>query len=219
MYRYALAPGARNQLISFPSIGLYRYFKLTACAFACHTSAGNHDLDNGVEVLKQRVGETNFPWIISNVWEKQTTTARAEPEQRTLLAGLNSIHVLTRGGIKFGFMGLASWDWIPTLTQPTLDSIEYTDFTSTAHEVARTLRQDHNCDFVIALTHMRTPEDVEFTRSSIADLVLGGHDHVLHKELIDRTWLVKSGTDFKVRCPVESLTLCLVSPYFLLTST
>lgn len=170
-----------------------------------HNFVGNHDLDNGIEVLKQRVAETNFPWIISNVWEKQTTAAHDETKQRTAIAGLKSIHVLTRGGIKFGFMGLASLDWIPALTQPTLESIEYSDFISTARKVARSLREDHSCDFVIALTHMKTYEDVEFARLSIVDLVLGGHDHVLHKELIDRTWLVKSGTDFKVRRPITSV--------------
>lgn len=35
------------------------------------------------------------------------------------------------------------------------------------------------CDIVIALTHMRTPNDIELSKNCPKiDLILGGHDHV-----------------------------------------
>lgn len=35
------------------------------------------------------------------------------------------------------------------------------------------------CDYVIALTHMRTPNDVKLAENcNNIDLILGGHDHV-----------------------------------------
>lgn len=35
------------------------------------------------------------------------------------------------------------------------------------------------CDYVIALTHMRTPNDIRLAENvEEIDLILGGHDHV-----------------------------------------
>ena len=45
--------------------------------------------------------------------------------------------------------------------------------------VARNLKDVHGCRFVIALTHMRTPNDVRLAKEvEEIDLILGGHDHV-----------------------------------------
>lgn len=50
--------------------------------------------------------------------------------------------------------------------------------------VYTTLWSDDNflfqgCDYVIALTHMRTPNDIKLAENvNEIDLILGGHDHV-----------------------------------------
>lgn len=42
------------------------------------------------------------------------------------------------------------------------------------------LRQQKNCDLIIALTHMRNQPDLEYpTLVKGVDIVLGGHDHVI----------------------------------------
>lgn len=51
-----------------------------------------------------------------------------------------------------------------------------------ARRLARTLRVDHQCDLVIAITHMRLVEDLEVANATVqgearVDLLLGGHDH------------------------------------------
>ncbi|KAL8727196.1 MAG: hypothetical protein Q9166_006233, partial [cf. Caloplaca sp. 2 TL-2023] len=48
--------------------------------------------------------------------------------------------------------------------------------------LAKTLRVDERCDFVIAITHMRLIEDLDVANATMngesrVDLVLGGHDH------------------------------------------
>ena len=58
----------------------------------------------------------------------------------------------------------------------------------------------HNCDLVIALTHMRVPDDRKLIESvSEIDFVLGGHDHSCLAEMNESTgvFLIKSGTDFE----------------------
>ena len=43
-----------------------------------------------------------------------------------------------------------------------------------------TLRKDHGCDFIIALTHMMGYNDTKLAKAVKGiDLILGGHDHTI----------------------------------------
>lgn len=153
------------------------------------SGSGNHELDNGLDVLEQRLSETNFPWLISNVKDRSTN----EP-----LAHCQRLHVLSRAGIKFGFMGLASLEWLSTLSEISIDQLDYTPFTECATALAKELREDHGCTFVVALTHMRVGDDVKLADTVPGvDIILGGHDHIVWKRFVKGRWLLKSGTDFK----------------------
>lgn len=58
--------------------------------------------------------------------------------------------------------------------------------------------RSEGCDIIIALTHMRTPNDIELaTNCQKLDLILGGHDHVYEIVKINHLNVVKSGTDFR----------------------
>ena len=51
---------------------------------------------------------------------------------------------------------------------------------------------------MIALTHMRTPNDIRLAENvPEVDLILGGHDHVYEKRKVNGTYILKSGTDFR----------------------
>ena len=62
------------------------------------------------------------------------------------------------------------------------------------------MKEDHKCDLIIALTHMRLPND-EILAEEVPeiDLILGGHDHMTISEMNKNTgvFTVKSGTDFE----------------------
>jgi len=59
------------------------------------------------------------------------------------------------------------------------------------------LRQSLRCDIVIALTHMRNGPDRLFPKKvEGVDLVLGGHDHVIMEEVVNKVPVIKSGTNF-----------------------
>ena len=58
----------------------------------------------------------------------------------------------------------------------------------------------HNCDLIIALTHMRVPNDrILASEVPAIDFVLGGHDHSYVREVdaTSGTFVIKSGTDFE----------------------
>lgn len=51
---------------------------------------------------------------------------------------------------------------------------------------------------MIALTHMRTPNDIKLAENcNEIDLILGGHDHVYEVKHINNKYVIKSGTDFR----------------------
>lgn len=51
---------------------------------------------------------------------------------------------------------------------------------------------------MIALTHMRTPNDIKLAENcDEIDIILGGHDHVYEIKQINNKYIIKSGTDFR----------------------
>lgn len=153
---------------------------------------GNHELDGGIDVMKARIAETNFPWLCSNVKEKATGLP---------IGAVHEYFILERANVRFGFMALASSDWLSTLDKVNWEDIEFEEYVEAADRLSTMLRDEVNCDFVIALTHMRQPDDDRLARHARdIDIILGGHDHVLCKKFISGRYVVKSGTDFKVCC-------------------
>lgn len=95
-------------------------------------------------------------------------------------------------------MGLAEIGWITTLNCIDLDEVIYEDFVITANRLAKELREVYKCDYVIALTHMRIPNDQRLAQEAEGlDLILGGHDHVFYIQHFPQCLYVKSGTDFQ----------------------
>ena len=86
-------------------------------------------------------------------------------------------------GVKVGVMGLAEEDWLSTLPLIELKDVIYLDYVEEARRLCRVLREEEQVDLVIALTHMRVPNDMHLAAEVPGiDLVLGGHDH--HYEVI-----------------------------------
>ncbi len=69
------------------------------------------------------------------------------------------------------------WEWLVTLATIEPDEVEYTDYVECARQLVPRL-QDRGCDLLVALTHMRMPNDLRLA-SEVPELhlVLGGHDH------------------------------------------
>ncbi|KAL8697898.1 MAG: hypothetical protein Q9201_006867 [Fulgogasparrea decipioides] len=62
-------------------------------------------------------------------------------------------------------------------------------------------------DIVVALTHAREPSDVklaEKTPPGLIDLILGGHDHFYAHQIVNKTHVLRSGTDFKQLSYIEA---------------
>lgn len=152
---------------------------------------GNHDFDFGVDVLRGHMDRFNFPWLLSNV---------LDPVTRQPLGGAHRTLLMDWQGVRIGLVGLVEREWL--LTIPSLDGdkdIIYLDFVEEGRKLAREL-QAQGAEIVVALTHMRGPND-EHLAGSVPEihLLLGGHDHDYKVTATDPygTMIIKSGTDFR----------------------
>ena len=73
-------------------------------------------------------------------------------------------------------------EWLDTLSTINPEEVTYSDYVESGQALAKELR-GKGCQFIIALTHMRTPNDLRLAaNASEIDLILGGHDHVYEKK-------------------------------------
>ncbi|XP_063218063.1 mannosylglucosyl-3-phosphoglycerate phosphatase isoform X2 [Bacillus rossius redtenbacheri] len=160
---------------------------LNECGVHCAVF-GNHDFDFGLDVLGEWVSQTNFPWLMSNVIDQETG--------RPLGDG-RITHVVDWEGKRIGLVGLVEQEWLDTLANINPDEVTFLDYVDVGKRLGAQLKQE-GCDYVIALTHMRTPNDLKLAEGvDEIDLILGGHDHVYEVRQVNGKYIVKSGTDFR----------------------
>lgn len=151
---------------------------------------GNHEFDYGVDNLIEFTRLTEFPWLLSNVIDKETSNQLGDGQV---------FHIIERAGLKFGLIGLIEEEWLSTLSTLDSNDVIYRDFVERGRELAKWLKgEPHQVDYVIALTHFRTPNDIRLADSvPEIDLILGGHDHDYDVIKRPNSYIIKSGTDFR----------------------
>jgi len=124
-------------------------------------------------------------------------------------------HVVHWAGRQIGLVGLVEKEWLDTLATINPEEVTFLDYAEAGQKLAAQLKQEVNtyfertcnsnneitfqgCDYVIALTHMRTPNDIKLAENcDEIDLILGGHDHVFEVRQVNDKYIIKSGTDFR----------------------
>ncbi len=56
--------------------------------------------------MENLIGKTNFPWLLSNVYDKRTERILAEVEE---------FKIINKNCIKIGFFSLAEEEWLDTI--------------------------------------------------------------------------------------------------------
>lgn len=160
---------------------------LNECGVHCAVY-GNHEFDFGLDILNEWVKKTTFPWLMSNVIDNETG--------RPLADGCIT-QVFTWGGHRIGLIGLVEHEWLDTLASINTDEVTFIDFIEAGNKLSQQLKEE-GCEYVIALTHMRTPNDIKLAEGvNDIDLILGGHDHVYEVCQVNGRYIIKSGTDFR----------------------
>ena len=126
---------------------------------------GNHEFDFGPEVLFQRMAESTFPWLASNV-----LGADGKP-----FGGASPTILREIDGLKIGLFGVLT----PETTQLSSPGprVRFTAVEPAANEAVAAL-EAAGADLVIAVTHLGIAEDRALARNVEGiDVILGGHDH------------------------------------------
>ncbi len=137
-------------------------------------TVGNHDFDNGIDGLLAQMPYAQFQMVSANYDFKNT-----------VMDGLVSPYTTrTLDGIKVGIFGLGIA--LDGLVLPELyKETRYLDPVEIAQDMSRILREEEQCQLVIALSHLgheyRNPElhsDVRLaSQTDGIDLIIGGHTH------------------------------------------
>ena len=144
---------------------------------------GNHEFDFGPEIAGQRIGESRFPWLGTNVLGKDGNPA----------AGMTGLHTVKAGEFTVGFFGLLAPE-TDVLSSPGSD-ISFAPVMETAAAAVKKL-QDMGADVIVALTHLEFATDVALAREVRGiHLILGGHDHEPIAWYAGGVPLIKAGYD------------------------
>jgi 5'-nucleotidase len=156
---------------------------------------GNHEFDDPDEqVLFDRIAESQFTWISSNVRVQAPGAAGFQP-LGARFANVKDHVVLDLGGIRVGIFGL-------TLDDQRRPWVEYDYAPEARHAaVARVLDElaREGAEYVVALTHQNLSEDEALARDfgDRIDWIVGGHEHVFLRRDVGRTGISKADADAK----------------------
>jgi 5'-nucleotidase len=147
---------------------------------------GNHEFDFGDDVLIQRMRESTFPWVVSNVVDTNT----GQP-----IGGAAPFLIRTFGTLKVGFIGLCL-----NTHEITGDKLKHTrigDPLTAAGQVLPLLKQA-GATVVVAVTHLTLADDRALVEKyPEIDLVIGGHEHYVITATENRSLISKAGSDAK----------------------
>ncbi|KEF41654.1 MAG: 5'-nucleotidase [Cyanobium sp. CACIAM 14] len=126
---------------------------------------GNHEFDLSEAQYRERLRESKFQWLSSNV-----TDASGRPFPGVPSSRLMALEGKDGGRLRLGVLGV-------TLASNPATYVRYADPLEAARSEADRLRRQ-GADVVIGLTHLSLAEDQRLAAAVPAiDLILGGHEH------------------------------------------
>ncbi|MEP6569070.1 MAG: 5'-nucleotidase C-terminal domain-containing protein [Acidobacteriota bacterium] len=132
-----------------------------------YSTFGNHEFDFGPDVLRQRMQESKFKWIVANVVDKKT----GKP-----FGGAEAYVVREFDGVKVAIFGLTLEE--TKITSRPGPEVEFLNPCETARKVVAEIHA-RGIKTVIGLTHLSMGEDKEVARCAGVDVIIGGHEHTL----------------------------------------
>jgi 5'-nucleotidase len=145
---------------------------------------GNHEFDFGDFVTRERMRESRFVWVSSNVLDPRTG----------LPFGDAALFLLREfDGVKVAFFGLTT-PQTRTLSKGGR-GLRFLDPVAAARSVVARARRA-GADVLIALTHQDMADDRRLAAQvPEIDVILGGHEHVPLDAAVGRTLILKTGSE------------------------
>lgn len=145
---------------------------VNAMGYDCIT-LGNHELDEGIESLSERLSKIECPIVCANCEFPDILQQYIKPAT-----------VVERGGMRIGIIGMES-DIATMVAAPIAQRIRQLDNVEVVNKWTEHLRKEDKCDFVILLSHLGYDVDQEIVPKTIGlDIIIGGHTHTFVEDLI-----------------------------------
>ncbi len=145
---------------------------------------GNHEFDFGEAVTRQRMRESRFTWVSSNV---------LDPATRLPFADAVSFALREYGGIRVAFIGLTTPE--TKVLSKGGKALDFLDPIVAAKEVVSRAKRA-KADLIVALTHQNMADDKRLAAAvPEIDLILGGHDHASLDTRVGKTLILKTGAE------------------------
>ncbi len=139
---------------------------------------GNHDFDGGIEGFNKQLKHADFQIVTSNYDVSNTVLSESTIDHK----------IWEFDGIKIGLyaLGIELDGMVP---KDLYLETQYMDPIKTAKKYEKMLKQDHDCDYVICLSHLgykykgdKVSDVVIANETSHTDLIIGGHTHTFMYE-------------------------------------
>jgi len=145
---------------------------------------GNHEFDYGPEVLLERIKESRFAWLGTNVIDKRS----GKP-----FGGTQAFVIREFQGVKVGIFGLTLPE--TRITSRPGPDLDFRDACETAKQAVAGLKAQ-GAQTIVALTHLSMEEDKALARCVEGiDVIIGGHEHTLLQSHAGRTPIFKMTAD------------------------
>jgi 5'-nucleotidase len=139
------------------------------------TTIGNHDFDLGIDNIRKQYSHAKFDIINANYGLKNTP----------IVDIVKPYKIFVKQGVKIGVFGLGI-ELAGLVPKNLSGETSYHDPVMVANSIAKILKQDKKCDYIICLSHLgykyeeKKIDDVKLAESSeFIDLIIGGHTHTL----------------------------------------
>ena len=138
---------------------------------------GNHEFDNGIDWLVDKLQYADFPFVNSNFDVSETP----------LNDKIKKWIIIEKGDLRIGVIGLGI-NPVGLIKESNYKGLIYKDPVIEGDVTAQLLKQKMNCNFVIALSHLgldmgQIIDDKKLAaQTQYIDVILSGHTHTFMKE-------------------------------------
>lgn len=162
-------------------VGAYNALGLSAATF------GNHEFDFGDATLRQRMNESRFSWVSSNVYDRAT----GKPFGGAAPWLLREVR-----GVKVGVLGLTLPE-TAIMSSPS-QQVEFRDPFDAARRAVAELKQQ-GASVIVAVTHLEVAADEKLAREVLGiNVILGGHEHEPIRREVNGVLILKAGSDARL---------------------
>lgn len=148
-----------------------------------YSALGNHEFDIRTNELLDRMKESKFTWLGTNVIDTKTGK---------VFAGMPQFVIRSIGGVKIGFIGFLLPETKQTSSMEAHLSV--TDYCERARSLVPEMRS-LGAEVVVGLTHLFMAQDKKLAGCADFDLILGGHEHTLLQSSANGTPIFKMWAD------------------------